>query len=723
MIHVDRSRVSVPGILRSTHVIESKVKAERFYRLKTRSRTQRRLDLSIEPIQHELARSLAELFQNKCAYCERRLENASHRIVSHFRPRRSSIGQDGETYLDHYWWLAFEWDNLLLACADCHKMKGNRFPLLGPRAEILADRKSLAEEMPLLINPCSDRPERHLTFNLQAQITALSERGEATIKLLSLNRSRLVAERQTHLKYLLKESSRVLRSDPVTLKEWVFRMLGNQPFVALRRAWFKLHFIPLLTARPDYDALLGILRELGVTDPLRKERLPAVSQTASSDAGSSAPSQQQVRQAYFSQTRSIERIEIVNFKGIASFTFQAPEARSDSEFWLTFLGENATGKSSVLQAVALTLLGQTVANRMGVDAGQCVHRGASAGSVRITLTNVPQPVELQFQTGRRSFHVTPRLPIVLLMGFGPTRILPRARHHQRPASRGLRVKNLFDPFARLNHAERWLVDRSAVSDDRFNRVAIALKKLLMLGEEQQFSRDDGQVWVKLHGKKVGLSELSDGYQSILVMAVNIVMGVIDRWKEIELAEGVVLVDELEVHLHPRWKMEIVNRLRQVFPKMTFITTTHDPLCLRGLFPGEIIVLKRGEDGVVSPNVIQESVAHLRADQLLTSPLFGLVSTRDPEVTSQIDRYSELLGKTERNSDEETEFRSLGARLGSQLASTETPVSQMVEKTFERTLNEIVLPELKQKIAEFENSSMATAEARTAVANLLGLVKS
>ena len=51
-------------------------------------------------------------------------------------------------------------------------------------------------------------------------------------------------------------------------------------------------------------------------------------------------------------------------------------------------------------------------------------------------------------------------------------------------------------------------------------------------------------------------------------------------------------DEIETHLHPAWKLEIVTRLRRVFLRLHFLATTHDPLCLRGLQSGEVVVLRR-----------------------------------------------------------------------------------------------------------------------------------
>src|SRR5206468_3419044 len=86
---------------------------------------------------------------------------------------------------------------------------------------------------------------------------------------------------------------------------------------------------------------------------------------------------------------------------------------------------------------------------------------------------------------------------------------------------------------------------------------------------------------------------------------------------------------------------IVERLGWTFPNFQFIVTTHEPLCLRGLGEGEICVMKRvkskviGEDPAISP-------ADLRVDQLLTSELFGLQSTIDPEIDDKFYNYYRLL---------------------------------------------------------------------------------
>src|SRR3546814_20575292 len=63
------------------------------------------------------------------------------------------------------------------------------------------------------------------------------------------------------------------------------------------------------------------------------------------------------------------------------------------------------------------------------------------------------------------------------------------------------------------------------------------------------------------------------------------------------ARALVLVDEIEAHLHPRWKLRIMKGLREALPNVTFIVTTHDPLCLRGLGANEVMVLRRIQQDV------------------------------------------------------------------------------------------------------------------------------
>ncbi|MDI7047378.1 AAA family ATPase, partial [Escherichia coli] len=120
------------------------------------------------------------------------------------------------------------------------------------------------------------------------------------------------------------------------------------------------------------------------------------------------------------------------------------------------------------------------------------------------------------------------------------------------------------------------------------------------------------------------------------------------------AEAVILIDEVEAHLHPRWKMQIMGALRRVLPKATFVVTTHDPLCLRGMHDREVVVFNRvrklvrdetNEMPVVVETVVElPNVENLTIEQLLTSYLFAMFSTDSPEAERKLAQLGSLLAR-------------------------------------------------------------------------------
>ena len=119
--------------------------------------------------------------------------------------------------------------------------------------------------------------------------------------------------------------------------------------------------------------------------------------------------------------------------------------------------------------------------------------------------------------------------------------------------------------------------------------------------------------------------------------------VLSKWEHVSLAEGIVLIDELGAHLHPRWRMRIVGALRELLPRVQFVVTTHDPLCLRGVLDGEVTVIRRNPENQVVAIADLPSVQGMRVDQLLTSEHFGLGSTDDPVLTDLWAAYYRLEG--------------------------------------------------------------------------------
>jgi hypothetical protein len=349
--------------------------------------------------------------------------------------------------------------------------------------------------------------------------------------------------------------------------------------------------------------------------------------------------------SYYITTRTIRRVEIRNFRTLRRLDFDFPDSKDATTPWLMLLGENGRGKSSVLQAVALALMGDEYRTALGIDPRRLVTWGEQDGSVTVRLTGASEPVVLTFDRDSQEFRCHPSEPKILLMAYGATRLLPRPKRDdndvrvtRRDGTRFANVDNLFDPFIALNDPVEWLTQ---LDDDRFATVARALKGLLPLGRSDRFLRDAGGIYVEAFGTRLTMDQLSDGYQSVLALATDMMQVLIHRWSSVKVAEGIVIIDELEAHLHPSWRMRIIGSLRGVFPRLQFLTTTHDPLCLRGLEDGEVMVMRRDASNRVFAVADLPSVKGLRVDQLLTSEIFGLDSTSDPEIDALLAEYREL----------------------------------------------------------------------------------
>jgi len=113
-----------------------------------------------------------------------------------------------------------------------------------------------------------------------------------------------------------------------------------------------------------------------------------------------------------------------------------------------------------------------------------------------------------------------------------------------------RVENLFDPFVPLGDPDRWLMELEPVP---YRNASRALLKILDLDKEARLRRDRraGRLEIETFGDRIPLSHLSAGYQSVVALAVDVMSVLFHSWSSMEVAEGIVVIDELGAHLHPR----------------------------------------------------------------------------------------------------------------------------------------------------------------------------
>jgi hypothetical protein len=648
VIHVERGRIRRPAALANKQAKQAREKAREFFSRPAAGR--RQLSFSFDPGVYagiDVMDALADLFMNKCAFCETALGLTSPPQVVQLRPAQAALDLDGTLAPDHYWWLAYEWENLYLSCPNCARVRGTRFPVAAARAQPVAKGPTLDKERPLLLDPCRDTPEQHLLYLPDGTVVSDDERGRTTCEMFDLNRTALVTARRSAAETLGAELLALQRQHGASPPPHALEHLLDpaREFAGMRRQ----HVAERLGTAGEAERVAPGVRVETATVK-RAVRADFAQQQAAQEAFSLA--EPGGEGGYFSHARHVERVEIRNFRvidhldlvldleAVTAAGSEAPLGDQQSAPWLMLLGENGLGKSTVLQAVCLALLDERTREGLGLNASAFVRNGTRRAMVRVHWTGATEPVELVARAGSRRFEGGSTQK-ALLLGYGATRLLPTPRHPAPEAETGpdvmARVENLFDPFVPIGDATSWLLK---LDEKQFDYVALALRQLLMLGEDERLVRDRSRqrVLAQVEGARVPLEDLSAGYQSVVALATDVMKVVLRLWDTPAVAEGIVIVDELGAHLHPRWRMRIVEALRAVFPRVQFLASTHDPLCLRGLADGEIVVLRRNSEGRVVALDDLPPPDSMRVDQLLASEHFGLGSTVDPALDELFAEY-------------------------------------------------------------------------------------
>jgi hypothetical protein len=384
----------------------------------------------------------------------------------------------------------------------------------------------------------------------------------------------------------------------------------------------------------------------------------------------------------------IRRIEIRNFKVIESLDIDVPRGPSGEEGIpgaLMMLGENATGKSTVLDAIALALLGTRQIAKLPIKGKDFLRRESL---VQDTQPKHPASVLLKFEDEKSEIRLDIDLEgrfsgneetAVVLLGYGPRRFFSQdVKHGNEGADR---VRSMFDPLVTLANPQQWLLN---CSDEHFALAVRALRTLLLLPDEAVVERlpeaaPRTRVIFELEGRKESLASLSEGYKTIVAMGVDIMREMLEYWTDLESAHGIVLVDELDTHLHPRWKMRIADRLRRALPDVQFLASTHDPLCLRGYHHGEVQVLRRDDEARIERVADLPDVRGLSVQQLLTSEFFGLWSAEDPELEESVARYVTLASKRDRSASEDAELERQRAATDEKIQLGTTPQDQVMQQ--------------------------------------------
>lgn len=375
--------------------------------------------------------------------------------------------------------------------------------------------------------------------------------------------------------------------------------------------------------------------------------------------------------------------------------------------WMIVLGDNGVGKTTILRSIALGLCEESGAAGLCAEVpGDWIRSGCDSGTIRIDILPYEGYVGEAYveTTFIRSDYKEVKLKqktypkedknfeweALFVCAYGAASSVYGSADVSEYAVTDS-VYSLFNYKSELQNPE--LVLRRLNGEEN-NGMATVLRKLeaVLMIEPNSVSLSRSGIMVNgPWGKEMAIGSLGDGYKSTITWLLDLYgwrLLAVDYGADFEL-EGIVIIDEMEKHLHPRWQKQLVGILSQQFPKLQFITSTHSPLCVIGTTELTddaccITVSRQGSNSVETR--VAAPPRGKRADQVLTSYLFELYTTGDESIKRDLGRYQYLFNKADKSPDEAAEENNLFNSLNETLGSAETELEEKVGTVLKRSID-------------------------------------
>ncbi len=349
----------------------------------------------------------------------------------------------------------------------------------------------------------------------------------------------------------------------------------------------------------------------------------------------------------------IHKITLTNIRGFQSLDFDLQRPDKSYAGWTVFTGDNGSGKSTLLKAIAMGLVGPDTRRPLQPNLHRWISATSKekTGQIQLQIKCTPDdtdldgkgnkpanifPVTLELDNGGKQTEMhaplsasgkkrktspertiwSPNTIGWFSCGYGPFRRVfgASAEATEIMVERSTaRYATMFLEAASLSPADRWLkdLDHKAAKDNQ-SREREELDLLLELLQDELMPNGmtirrvdaDGLWLADCNGVELSWGEMSDGYRAALALLTDILRhlsyaheakglkSILDRDAQGHLfvkSTGVVLIDEIDAHLHPEWQREIGFWLKRHFPNIQFLVTTHSPIICQAADPKGLFV--------------------------------------------------------------------------------------------------------------------------------------
>jgi energy-coupling factor transporter ATP-binding protein EcfA2 len=404
----------------------------------------------------------------------------------------------------------------------------------------------------------------------------------------------------------------------------------------------------------------------------------------------------------------IDKVVLKNIRGFADLQFDLARPNGAYAGWTVFTGNNGSGKSTLLKAVAIGLTGKDTARALQPSFHRWIREGiGDDDEASIQLEIVRQvlddalvdpgtkpgaafPAKIILKNGAKETTLHSAIPAKkpknystpdrtlwstdakgwFSCGYGPFRRVfgaspEAARQMIAPSTE--RFVTMFQEAASLAEVDQWLrnlkhkeLENKAAEREQLALLLEILRDELMPNQITLDRVDSDGLWLKdRNGVQLSWGEMSDGYRAALALLADILRHLMNAYGVDGLTErspdgklfvkrsGVVLIDEIDAHLHPEWQREIGFWLKRHFPKLQFLVTTHSPIICQAADENGLFVLPEpGSDIPPQPLAEEEyrKVIASRPDTILLTRAFGLQNTRSPQAVAGRAEYAKLHAK-------------------------------------------------------------------------------
>lgn len=392
--------------------------------------------------------------------------------------------------------------------------------------------------------------------------------------------------------------------------------------------------------------------------------------------------------------------------------------------WHVFLGDNGVGKSTVLKAIALALCGE----RAQPYAGRLLKGGTSSGKITLETdkgTSYVTTLTRNESTGEVELSSTTARPLEaegwLAVGFPPLRTtswesIPKGPEadiqiKSRPVVDDLLPLVSGDVDPRLDKLKQWIVNLDYLSikqtkddENRQQHYSGLVQKMFdiidSVAERMRLrykgvGRGNRILVATDDGESIRLESLSQGTISLMSwigVLIQRLYEVFDQDEDPTKRYALILMDELDAHMHPLWQRKLINHLKDIFPNAQFIATTHSPLVVGGM-PAEQVVrfARRRGQAVILPVAPDMTLGY--TDQVLTSLLFDLETTLDDTTEKKLEEYRRRRERKDRGGDPE-KYEQLKREL---MVRVPPPSASYEEKRDEQLEEAQILKELGEQL--------------------------